>query len=89
MAVVDPAPDVAAAQDAQACRAAFTASLSRAEQVLEPYRHWRLREALPRPLLAAIDALPFDPPDLGGVSGTREAHNSTRRYFDPPAIATR
>src|SRR5262249_3097710 len=32
----------------------------------------------------AILALPFPAPDLGGVSGRREIHNATRKYFDVP-----
>lgn len=83
IAVVDPTrhlPDDDVAQ-------AFSASLRNAARHERPYRHWRLRDALPRGLRAAIDALPFDPPDLGRVSGTREAHNGARRYFDPPTIA--
>lgn len=87
VAVVEPALQVPPGDGALACGAAFTASLRSAARHDRPYRHWRLRDALPRGLLAAVDALPFDPPELGGVSGTREAHNDARRYFDPPAIA--
>src|SRR5690606_462297 len=29
-----------------------------------------------------INALPFPAPTLGGVSGKREVHNATRKYFD-------
>lgn len=87
IAVVDPAPRVPQDDAAQACVAAFTASLQGAARAERPYRHWRLRDALPQPLQAAIDALPFAPLVLGGISGTREAHNGARRYFDPPTIA--
>ena len=52
-----------------------------------PYRHWILSETLPARLAQALDALPFAPPDLHGVSGSREVHNNTRRYIDQAAIA--
>jgi hypothetical protein len=47
-----------------------------------PYRHWQLQNCLPEDVLDDLLALPFDAPDLGGVSGKRELHNETRSYFD-------
>ena len=47
-----------------------------------PYRHWFLQRCIPEDALDAILALPFPAPDLGGISGKRELHNATRRYFD-------
>jgi hypothetical protein len=82
--VLDRGPDD---QDAQACAHAFAAALSAARRRETPYRHWELAEALPRDLAAQLDAVPFPAPVLGGVSGTREIHNNTRRYVDRDAIA--
>jgi hypothetical protein len=47
-----------------------------------PYRHWSLADCLPADTLADIHALPFEAPSLDGVSGKRELHNNTRKYFD-------
>lgn len=48
----------------------------------KPYRHWFLQSCLPDDAIAATLSLPFDAPELGGVSGKRELHNKTRTYFD-------
>ena len=48
----------------------------------EPYRHWFLQRCLPADAVDPILDLPFPAPDLGGVSGKRELHNATRKYFD-------
>jgi len=76
--------DVDAGRDA--CRASFAASLTRAERHETPYRHWLLSGVLPPDVAQAMDALPFEPPPLDGVSGSREIHNNTRRYLDRAAI---
>ncbi len=47
-----------------------------------PYRHWLLSSCLPGPVADKITHLPFPAPTLGGVSGKRELHNATRKYFD-------
>lgn len=56
--------------------------MSRAERVDAPYPHWLLDDLFPAEDLTALQTLPFPAPELGGVSGTREAHNATRIYFD-------
>jgi hypothetical protein len=38
-------------------------------------------EVFPPGVFAALKAMPFPVVDLGGVSGTREAHNADRVYF--------
>jgi hypothetical protein len=48
----------------------------------EPYKHWFLKGCLPQDVSDAILALPFEAPELGGISGKREVHNATRKYFD-------
>jgi hypothetical protein len=47
-----------------------------------PYRHWLLRHCLPEETVDTLLQLPFPAPDLGGLSGKREIHNATRKYFD-------
>ena len=46
-----------------------------------PYRHWILRNVFPRDVFTELKDMPFPVADLGGVSGTREAHNPDRVYF--------
>lgn len=48
----------------------------------KPYRHWFLKDCLPADNAEAITHLPFPAPTLGGLSGKRELHNATRKYFD-------
>ncbi len=57
-------------------------SIAKSERHEAPYRHWFMRHCLPDDALDAILALPFPAADLGGVSGKRELHNATRKYFD-------
>jgi len=47
-----------------------------------PYPHWFLKQCLPAAAADEITALPFPAPALGGISGKREVHNATRKYFD-------
>lgn len=46
-----------------------------------PYRHWHLRGIFPGEVYEDLKAMPFPVTDIGGVSGTREAHNPDRVYF--------
>ena len=46
-----------------------------------PYRHWILRGVFPKNVYQELKDMPFPAADLGGVSGTREAHNADRVYF--------
>jgi hypothetical protein len=46
-----------------------------------PYRHWILRGVFPKQIYQELKDMPFPAADLGGVSGTREAHNADRVYF--------
>jgi hypothetical protein len=65
---------------------AFVASLlesfGAAQRIDQPYRHWFLQGCLPADAVDAVLGLPFPAPELGGVSGKRELHNATRKYFD-------
>lgn len=54
-----------------------------AAQVREfPYRHWLLARCIPDIAIDEVLALPFPAPAIGGMSGKRELHNATRKYFD-------
>jgi hypothetical protein len=58
------------------------ASLAAATPLEAPYRHWLPRNFMPEQVARDLAALPFEAPDLHGVSGKRELHNDTRQYFD-------
>jgi hypothetical protein len=60
----------------------FLASAGRAPRHDKPYPHWFLDSCLPAGVVRDVTALPFPAPELGGVSGKRELHNNTRKYFD-------
>jgi hypothetical protein len=60
----------------------FLASADRAPRHGTPYPHWLLESCLPPDVVRDVTALPFPAPELGGVSGKRELHNKTRKYFD-------
>ena len=60
----------------------FIESIDRGKRSDQPYRHWSLKDCLPSDTLEDVLALPFEPPSLDGISGKRELHNNTRRYFD-------
>jgi hypothetical protein len=68
-------------------KAALAASLRGAPRTESPYRHWDLSNIFGAETVAELSSLPFPAPDLGGVSGARELHNNTRRYFDQDNIA--
>jgi hypothetical protein len=57
-------------------------SLEGSEAHPRPYRHWFMSRCLPDDVAEEIAHLPFPAPALGGVSGKRELHNATRKYFD-------
>jgi hypothetical protein len=48
----------------------------------KPYAHWFLKGCLPPQAVDSLLTLPFEAPSLGGISGKREVHNATRKYFD-------
>lgn len=67
---------------AEATIAALLASFASGQKHETPYRHWFLDRVLPPAIAADALNLPFEAPALGGVSGKRELHNATRKYFD-------
>ena len=56
-------------------------SVRSADARTTPYRHWIMREIFPQTVYRGLKDMPFPVADLGGVSGTREAHNPDRIYF--------
>ena len=60
----------------------FLKSADSAKRSEQPYRHWVLRGCFPADSVQDIISLPFEAPSLDGVSGKRELHNNTRKYFD-------
>ena len=60
----------------------FSHSVDTGKRSDQPYPHWIVRGCFPADTIEDILALPFPAPSLEGVSGKRELHNKTRRYFD-------
>lgn len=60
----------------------FLTSVEHSDHSKAPYGHWFLRQCLPDDIALDFQGLPFKAPSLYGVSGKRELHNATRRYFD-------
>jgi hypothetical protein len=58
------------------------ACFAKGERSEEPYRHWIVSNVFPKAVAQTLYRLPFPTADLHGVSGKRELHNDTRRYFD-------
>lgn len=70
------------AQATEAVVASLLASFAAGKRNETPYRHWLLDRCIPEGDIDAINGLPFPAPALDGVSGKREVHNATRKYFD-------
>lgn len=62
--------------------ASLLASFAAGSRQETPYRHWLLTDCIGQDVVDDLNALPFPAPALDGVSGKREIHNATRRYFD-------
>jgi hypothetical protein len=60
----------------------FIKSIESGKRSDQPYRHWLINNCLPPDTVDDVMALPFEAPSLDGVSGKRELHNNTRKYFD-------
>jgi hypothetical protein len=72
------------ASTSEAIVASLLKSFAAARRNEEPYRHWFVTQCLPAAAADEITVLPFPAPALDGVSGKREIHNATRKYFDQP-----
>lgn len=68
-------------------KAAVRASLEARRRYDTPYLHFLVDDLFPAAVADELADLPFAPPGLDGVSGKRELHNDTRRYFDTAAMA--
>ncbi|MEZ5853602.1 MAG: 2OG-Fe(II) oxygenase [Hyphomicrobiaceae bacterium] len=66
----------------QAIITALQSSMTGAQRHESPYPHWFLDSCVPPAVAEEIAHLPFPAPALGGLSGKRELHNATRKYFD-------
>jgi hypothetical protein len=60
----------------------FLRSVDNAKKLDQPYSNWSLAGCFPDDVVDDILALPFEAPSLDGISGKRELHNNTRKYFD-------
>lgn len=74
--------DVAAKSSADDVIRTFTESVANGDRSDAPYPHWVLKKCFPDDTIEDILGLPFPAPSLDGVSGKRELHNATRKYFD-------
>jgi len=74
--------ELAAKSSAEDVVHSFSDSVANGDRADEPYPHWVLRQCFPDDTVEDILALPFPAPSLEGVSGKRELHNATRKYFD-------
>ena len=63
-------------------------SVRSADSRSTPYRHWILRGVFPQAVYKDLKDMPFPVADLGGVSGSREAHNPDRVYFAADNLKT-
>lgn len=70
------------AHTAEAVINSLLSSFAAVQRFEAPYRHWISGKCLPEGTVEDINGLPFPAPALGGISGKREVHNATRRYFD-------
>jgi len=60
----------------------FVKSVDNGKRSDKPYRYWSIKDCLPADTVDDVIALPFEAPSLDGISGKRELHNNTRKYFD-------
>ena len=79
-----PEPDAATVDD---IKASIRASMAARRSFSRPYRHSVLENLFPAEVADGLAELPFAAPSLDGVSGKRELHNDTRRYFDAATMA--
>lgn len=63
-------------------KAAVRASVRARRSFDAPYRYFLIDDLFPAAVADELAALPFRAPGLDGLSGKRELHNDTRRYFD-------
>jgi hypothetical protein len=69
-------------------KASIRKSVQSADARTTPYRHWIMRGIFPQSVYRELKGMPFPVAELGGVSGTREAHNPDRVYFSGKNLET-
>lgn len=74
--------DVAAKSSTDDIIRTFAECVANGDHNDAPYPHWVLKNCFPDDTIEDILGLPFPAPSLDGVSGKRELHNATRKYFD-------
>jgi hypothetical protein len=74
--------DAEAKSSAEDVVRSFSESVANGDHSDQPYSHWLIRDCFPDDTVEDILAIPFPAPSLDGVSGKRELHNNTRKYFD-------
>ncbi|WP_026380982.1 2OG-Fe(II) oxygenase [Afifella pfennigii] len=65
----------------EATKRSVRAAVDSAELRAEPYPHALLQSVLPEAVYRELKALDLPVVEIGGLSGTREAHNSERSYL--------
>ena len=68
--------------DPAAVSAHLVRSLEQAARGERPFTHWIARSVFPAEVLAGLKRLPLPAAPVDGISGKRELHNDSRRYFD-------
>ena len=63
------------------------ASIAKRRSFDGPYPHSFIEDMFPAAVCRDLADLPFAAPALDGLSGKRELHNDTRRYFDAETMA--
>jgi hypothetical protein len=53
------------------------------ERLEEPYRRWRIAEALPEEIAVGLICLPIAPPLIDDCGGVRDRHNMKRTFLTP------
>jgi hypothetical protein len=79
MPAVSPRP-TAVPPDATAAGSHLRRALLVADAMARPYRHWHLRDALPRVLAASLAVLPIRAAAISDTLGRRETHNASRLF---------
>ena len=79
--------DFQRATSVEAIAASVAASVAKRRTFTAPYPHALVDDLFPTVVADTLADLPFAAPSIDGVSGRRELHNDTRRYFDEANMA--
>jgi hypothetical protein len=67
--------------ESAAIAACFARAIDTASKGEQPFRHWLLRDVLPRDECDTVAALPIESAAIADTLGRRETNNATRVYF--------